>query len=403
MGKFIYKLVSKQNKVIGGSIAASSKKKAIKELKKDGSTVLFVIADKNALSFGKKLILLSSFSMMSKINFFRNLSAMLAAGVSIADTLRTFKEQEHSKKTKKVFTAMIQDVENGDRFSEAMKKHPKYFSEFLVETVNVGEVTGRLVATLDRISEDLRYQYDLKRTVMASMAYPAIVVCTMLVVLVGLMVYVLPQIASLFQELNVRMPLPTLVLFSISMFIQTYPFVVIGGIFGFILLFFILFRMKKGHYIFNYISIKLPIFGTLIKETNLALLFRTLEALFASGVSLMRSIDIARKTVKNDVYKRALDTLNPILIHGVKLSETLKPFPSLFPIQLQRMVEVGERSGKLEESFKNLNLYYDRSVRHRTQVLATTIEPLILIVVGIGIAIIALSIFLPIYDSVQIL
>lgn len=403
MAKFSYRLVTKDNKVITGSVEAWSKIGARKKIEHKGSTVLFIIPDRTSRAAKASFLSLTRFSMVEKIDFFRNLSNMIAAGMSVADALRVIQEQGRKKKTREVFTAMISDIENGQRLSETMRKHKKYFSEFLVETVAVGEVAGTLVETLDRISNDLQYRHDLNRMVMTSLAYPFIVIMVMLAVMVTLMVYVLPQVAKLFYELGAPIPLPTRILLSLSAFIQNYPIQIGIAITLLTIATILILKTKKGHYVFSYIVLKTPIFGKLIKEKNLALFFRTLEALFASGISLMRSVEIGAKTLKNDVYRNTLTNFNPILVHGTNLSEVLKPFPFLFPLQLQRIIEVGEQSGKLEESFKNLNAYYDRAVRHRTEMLTATLEPVVLVIAGLGVAGLALSLFLPLYESIQVL
>lgn len=404
MAIFSYKAVDKKNKIISGTIKAASKRQARKRLGKDGSTVLFVVPQKASGFSFRSLPFFSRFSAAERINFFRNLAAMVAAGITVADSLRVLKEQMPNKQAKKTVSDMVSDIENGQRLSGAMKKAPrKYFPEFLLEAVNVGEVSGKLTDTLDRISDDLQYEYDLKRKVTASMAYPAIVVCVMIVVAAIMMVYVLPQIATLFTELQVDLPLPTRILLWTSNFIQDYYYFIIAFVVLFIAAFIFLLKKKKSRYYIHLAYLKLPVFGKLIKETNLALFFRSLEALFNAGISLLRSIEVSEKTLKNEVYKKTLESMNPILIHGTNLSEVMKPFPFLFPLQLQRMIEVGEKTGKLEESFKRLCGYYDKSVKHRTETLTATIEPLILIIAGIGVGMLALSIFMPIYGATQAL
>jgi type IV pilus assembly protein PilC len=213
----------------------------------------------------------------------------------------------------------------------------------------------------------------------------------------------LPHIAALFRELGAPLPLPTKVLLATSVFVQTNPFIVIGVVVSIIILIILALRTKKGRYFFHYVALKIPIFGKLTREKNLALFFRTLEALFASGISLMRSVEVAKKTIKNTVYQKVLDGICPVLLHGTNLSEAFKPFPFLFPLQLQRIIEVGEESGKLEESFRNLNEYYDRTVRHKTQMITATLEPIVLIIAGLAVGGLALSIFMPLYESIQIL
>jgi len=404
MAKYYYKVVDKKNKVVSGSIKAIFKRQARKKLEQQGSTVLFVIPDKSSRWSLRSLPFFGRFSVPERIAFFRNLASMVAAGMSVADALRVAKDQYPNKQTQKMIGSMVADIENGKRLSVAMKGvSKKYFSEFLVEAVNVGEVAGRLTDTLDRISEDLQYEYDLRRKVKASLAYPVIVIFVMIIVMIVMMVYVLPQIASLFKELKANLPLPTRVLLAISGFVQKNYWFIIAAMVFLVAGVFAMTRIKKTRYFIHYFFLKMPVFGKLIKETNLSLFFRSLEALFASGISLLKSIEVSKKALKNDVYKKTLYSISPILLHGTSLSEVFKPYPFLFPVQLQRMVEVGEKTGKLEESFKRLSYYYDKSVRHRTEMLTATIEPIILVIAGISVGFIALSIFLPIYQSSQIL
>jgi type IV pilus assembly protein PilC len=164
-----------------------------------------------------------------------------------------------------------------------------------------------------------------------------------------------------------------------------------------------LWRYKKSRYVLHYLILKVPVFGELALEFNLARFFRALETLFCSGVSLVKSVDIAKKTLKNDVYQRALDEAHPMLLHGSPLTEVLKTHPNLFPLQTQRIVEVGERTGKLEEIFKRITGYYERALRHKTQMLASLIEPILILLIGIIVGGIAISVFLPIYQLSSIM
>ena len=404
MPEFTYKLVNKENRLIGGTIKAISKRKARKTLEKNDSTVLFLVPAKNTRFSFRSLPIFNKFSAIERISFFRNLASMVSSGISAVEALRVIQDQTQNKRIKKVMTEMITNIENGEKLTSAMKKAPKnFFSEFLIEAVNIGSVSGKLTDILDRIADDLQYEHDLRKKVFASLAYPAIVICVMIIVTLMMMIYVLPQIAVLFQELNTPLPFVTRALLATSAFVQKYYYLIVGAIILLVVAFIVLNKNKKTRYYIHYIYLKIPIFGKMIKETNLALFFRSLEALFSAGISLLRSVEISEKTVKNEVYQKTLMSMNPILVYGTNFSEALKPFPFLFPLQLQKMVEVGEKTGKLEESFKRLNSYYDRIVRYKAETLSTIIEPVILVIAGVGVGIIALSIFMPIYQSTQVL
>ena len=403
MARFTYKLVTKENKIIEGTLEAKSKKAALSALSADSAAVLSV--ERILPAWLTKNLALPSFGFpkIEQIHFFRNLATMLGAGMAIAEALRVLEEQVHSSGVKKAIRTITHDMENGRKLSDAMRKFQKYFSEFICESVSVGEVTGKITDVLDRISQDLEHDYELTRKVRGAMAYPIVVVVVMLVVVVGLSVFILPKIADLFKELNAALPLPTRVLLGTGDLLSRHPFAIavcfLGIFFGMVLLV----RNPKTRYAIHYAILKFPIFGELAREFNLARFFRALESLFRSGISLVRSVDIAKKTLQNDVYRKTLDAAHPLLIHGIPLTEALRPHPFLFPLQTRRIVEVGERTGKLEDVFARITGYYERALHHKTQMLASLVEPILILMIGIVVGGLALSVFLPIYQLSNIL
>ncbi|GAG31609.1 unnamed protein product, partial [marine sediment metagenome] len=145
------------------------------------------------------------------------------------------------------------------------------------------------------------------------------------------------------------------------------------------------------------------VFGDLIKEYNLVLFFRSIESIVMSGISLADAVKIAKKTLTNEVFKKALDSIYPNLVHGTPLSETLIPFPNLFPVQTQKIVAVGERTGSSEEIFNRITGHYERAVDYKTRMLTVLIEPMMIVVIGVVIAGLALSVFLPIYQVASLI
>jgi type IV pilus assembly protein PilC len=307
-------------------------------------------------------------------------------------------DQARTKKGKNIIRSIFKDIENGHKLSEGMEKFPKCFPPYLVEIIKVGEVSGELSDTLDNISINLERDYEISKKVVGAMMYPLIVISLMFIVMGVLIIYVLPQIAGLYNELGSTLPLPTRVLLESSNYLKTHPFQISGIVLLISAIIVALLRTKRGHYIFHYIMLRLPFFGELIKEFNLVRFFRGLEALFKSGVSIVNSIKIAKKTLKNDVYLRSIEGMEPILVHGVPLTDVLKPLPFLFPLQIQHMVEVGEQAGKFDVTFKHVVMYYERSINHKINTMNSFLEPALIVIVGFMVGALALSIFLPIYQ-----
>lgn len=403
MAKFSYKLINKKDQIEEGTISAFSKKQAEEKLSKEGSTVLLLLRDSSSFLKTDILSLMAGFSQTEKISFFRNLSIMIKSGLSIVEAIGVLSDQVKGTKVKKAIKEIANEVRDGKKLSESMAKYPKYFPEHLTETINMGDISGRLSDVLDRIANDLEKDHELKRKVTGAIAYPAIVTVVMLVVAFGLSFYILPLMEEMFLEFGAPLPLLTRIILSVGKFIRAYPLIILGVSAGLIIFFNLLLKQEKGRYLIHYLFLKVPIFGDLIKEYNLVLFFRSVESIVMSGISLADAVKIAKKTLTNEVFKKALDTIYPNLVHGTPLSETLIPFPTLFPVQTQKIVAVGERTGSSEEIFNRITGHYERAVDYKTRMLTVLIEPMMIVVIGIVIAGLALSVFLPIYQVATVI
>ncbi len=397
MFKFTYKSVTAERKVQEGTLWALTKGHAAKRISNRGETPVMTyrkapeILSKNInLSFG--------FSKFERILFFRNLSAMLSSGLSVTGALDVLHDQVRGASIKRAVLAISKDVENGSPLSQAMVKFPKYFPSYVVDTIALGEITGTLVDTLDRISVDLEKDYELSRKVTQALAYPIIIIVVMLALCAVLMFFVLPKIAQIFHDLNAPLPIFTRILLGIAYILSTYPIISAASVVGTIILAILIVRTKHGHYAMDYALIKMPIVGKIVREFNLVKFFRALETLVASGISWVEGVEVAKKTLNNDLYRNAIETVHPMLIHGETLSQALKPYPKLFPMQTQRILAVGEQTGRFESTLKNITTYFERSLNHQTQILTSLIEPFLMIIIGIVVGGLALSIFLPIYQ-----
>ena len=404
MFKFHYKLVTKNGKIEEGYTSSFLKKLAEKKLSKDGSVVVFIELDRD--STARKTLnffSFSSFSTIEKINFFKNFSMMNMAGLSMISSLDVLAEQIKNNRVRDAVWKIIEDVKNGQRLSKAMSKFRKYFPEYTTETINMGERSGRLSETLNQISIDLEKDDDLQKKVIGAIAYPSIIVCVMIVVVVFLMLYILPKVAQLYEELNAQVPFFTRILLSFGSFLTKNPFLLPIIIFLVLVGSYILLQFKKGKYFFNYLTLKLPIFGEFIKDYNLVLFFRSLSSLLKSGVSLVDAVEVSKKTTKNETYRKIIDNIKPLLIRGVPLSTAISSFPFFFPTQIRKTIEVGEETGKMEETFTHITNYYERSVDYKTKIMTVLIEPVVMLILAFLVGGMALSLFLPLYNIANVM
>ncbi len=337
-------------------------------------------------------------SALERIIFFRNFAAMISAGLSIHEIFSIFEEQARPRRFRSVLVAMRRRIENGERLSSAMRHYPHYFFEVLVETVVIGEVSGRLPEMMERIAFDLEQDFELRRKVIGAIAYPVVILVVMLAAAAVILISVLPKIAELVFEYGATVPLPTRVLLATSAFAAAHPPALGVAAAALAVSALAFFHTKHGRYTAHAAVLRLPLFGPLIREYHLARFFRALHSLFASGTTLLRSVGIARMTVGNEVYRTALAAADPVLLAGAPLSRVLRLHPRLFPSQTTRIIEVGERTGKLDEMFGHITGYYERAIRHKTQIMVSLLEPVLIAVLGIVIGGIILSVFLPIYQ-----
>ncbi|MDX1608258.1 MAG: type II secretion system F family protein [Candidatus Spechtbacterales bacterium] len=402
MAKFSYKIVS-NNQLKQGSINALSLSLARRKLDGENTTVLSLKRE-DASALRKEISFsFSGFPYTERINFYRDLSIMIQSGLSMVESLRVLKEQLAGSGVKKAVEAIASRVEGGEQLSRAMRDYPKYFSPYIIETIHAGETAGRLSETLYTISQDLQKDYEVRRKVISAITYPVLVIAVMIAVAIAMMIYILPQIAILFEEFDAQMPLPTRILIGTGEFFASNPFMLLALILGSAAAFFLALRSEKGKYFIHSVILKTPVFKNLIKNYNLVIFFRALGSLVASGTPFVRSVEIAEKTVKNEVYRKTIASTRPALLHGVRLAEVLEPYPKLFPKQTQKIISVGESTGNLEKTFGRITEYYEEAVDHQTKILTVLIEPILMLLIGVVVGGLALSIFLPIYQAASLI
>lgn len=405
MPTYHYRIIDKDARVRTGTIEARLRWFAKRTLQKEESTILLLTSPNSPLERFRQIEITfgSGFSALEEIMFYRNFSAMLGVGMPVATALDVLTEQSRTIAGGKIITGIRSRIEGGAPLSQAMLAHPSHFKEHIAETVRVAEMTGDMVTTLGEISDNLERDYEISRRVVGAIMYPVVILTVLLIVSVLLIVVVLPKIVEMFDELGAELPFLTRALIGVGRVLSEYPFLVATGVLGVIGAFVATYRTKGGKLFFHKVILQIPVFGLLVKEYNQVRFFRALRTLFASGVSLFYSVEVANKTMRNVAYQEAISQVGPALLHGAPLSEALSSYPHLFNLQTRRMLQVGEQAGKYDESFNHLTRFFERSVHHRVELMNSVLEPILILVVGIVVGGIALSIFAPIYKVSEII
>lgn len=394
--QYSYKATTVDGKMMQGFIDASDPGAAASYLRGRGFFPISIVVKKRGrmgdlFSFGSKI------SNADLVFFTRQLSSMLASGLTLMQALNILKTQVEKPEMFVMLDGIITDIEDGKSFSEAIQKYPVIFSPIYISLIKTAEASGLLDKVLLRLADNLEKQQKLKGTIKSALMYPAIVITGMVIIVIIMMIFVIPQLTTLYENLGVELPLPTLIIITLSNFTTTFWPLIIGVI---VLLVFAYKRWKKteaGQLILDSLVLKLPIFGKLNNEVILTEFTRTLGLLVGSGTLVVDAFAQSSGVTGNVLYKHAIAGISRRVEKGVSIGDAMLAYP-LFPQIVIQMVKIGEETGKLDESLLKVSEYYEREVDQTVKTLTTAMEPVIMIILGIGVAFLVISIITPIYS-----
>ncbi|AEF17190.1 MULTISPECIES: type II secretion system F family protein [Thermoanaerobacterium] len=329
--------------------------------------------------------------------FCRQFSVLINAGIPIVASLATLSEQVENKRLKKALTDVYEDVQKGKTLSESMRKHPDVFPMLLFNMIEAGEVSGTLDKVLNEMAEHFEKENNLNQKIKSALAYPAIVSIVAVLVVVFLVTNVLPTFVGMFKNAGAQLPTPTLILLGLSDSIAHYWYVYLGNI---VLLIFVLLRTIKtdrGRELFDFLMLKIPIFGPLNVKIITSRFTRTLSTLIGSGIPLMESLSVVEKVVGNTVVANGLKKAEEEIKRGNGLALPLKKI-DIFPPMVIQMIKVGEDSGSLDSILKKTADFYDSEVDTAVSQMTTLIEPLIIVLLASIVGFIVVSIVMPMFQ-----
>jgi len=349
---------------------------------------------KGGFAFGR--VKLSDLSV-----FCRQFSTMIDAGVSLVRCLAVLGEQTPSPKLRRIIWDIQKEVEAGSTLSAAMAKYPRVFNNLFVGLVRAGEVGGVLEESLQRLASFLEKDLELRRKVKSAMTYPIIVMVVSVGIVLGLVTFVLPKFLALFVELGMKesdMPVPTQMLQGFSNFLtRGWPmrqvYIAIGLV-VFIILWKMLTRTKFGRRAYDFIKLKVPIFGKLNHRIALARFSRTLGTLLVSGVPILSAMETVAGTVDNDIIGDAILEARARIREGDRIGDPLQR-SKLFPPMVVQMITIGEESGSLDQMLAKIAEFYEQEVDAALASLTSAIEPVMIVFLGGAVGFIVVSMFMP--------
>jgi len=392
---FSYKAKDQKGKLVDGEVEASDQREAINKIKSLKLSVVSISQSKKKRSKEGKV------KPKEIVIFSRQLSTLVSSGVPIVQSLGILESQAETKNFKQVIERVRQDIEGGLSISDAMAKHPKAFDELYVSMIRAGEVGGILDTILDRLATYLESSSALKDKVKSALMYPMIVGSIAIVLTIFLVIFVIPIFKNIFMGFGAELPLITRIVIGTSDFLKANIIYIIiaagGGAYG----------IKKyistdaGRRKFDYILLKMPVFGMILKKVAIARFSRTLGTLVKSGVPILQGLETVAKTSGNKIIEGVLLDSMKSIREGGKISDPLKK-SDVFPSMVVQMISVGEETGSLDNMLSKIADFYDQEVDAAVKGLTSMIEPIVMVFMGAVIGFIVIAMFIPMFEMGEI-
>lgn len=380
-----------------GIVEAIDTKEAASFLRERGLIVYSLVPVNQSVGLGSLFYAISHVSLNDKVKMTEQLASMITAGLPLTKALELMVSQTNKKKLQEVLVSLLEDVEAGSQLSKGMMKHPTVFDDAYVSLVRAGEASGQLGVVLKKLAETLEKQRQFRAKIVGAMIYPAIVMIAMIGAFVIIVMFVVPQMAQVYQSFNVQLPFTTLALIKISAFTNTYWYIVLLVIAGLLALHKFLSKTKEGEYAFSKFYMKIPLIGSLIKQSNVVSFARVLGLLIQAGVPIIDGLTIVKDSMSNVIYRDSVLYFIEDVRHGYPLSQSINQDKN-FPQLAGQMVLIGEETGTIDQRLFSIADYYEGEVDKVVRNLSTAVEPLIMIVLGAMVALLIFSVILPIYQ-----
>ncbi len=394
--KFVYQARTKSGDLKKGLVTAASQSKA-EQLLSDNGLIIISLKQETESILNKLDFFSNRISYKDLVLFSRQFSTLVAARVPIVQALRILESQVSNKGLIKVTRSLVQSVEGGESLSLALSKHPKVFGNIYISLVKSGEASGQVAESLSYLADQLEKDYDLRSRVKSAMTYPAFVLSALVVVGVLMFKFVLPNLVSVLKEQGGDLPLVSEILIRFTDFFEVYWWIVLLG------MAFLAFGIRMyvqtigGRYFWDALKMRLPIIGQLLEKIYLARFARNMSTLVAGGIPIIQALRIISDIINNVIYRDILLEAAQQVTNGKSVSDALahhKEFPPL----VTQMVKVGEQTAQLDTILMKMAIFYEKEVDAKVSTLSSLLEPIIMLILGLGVGVLVAGVLLPIYN-----
>jgi type II secretory pathway component PulF len=402
MPNFKYKIRDKHGRASTGTIEGASRESVASHFKQMGyMPILIEEARPGVRNINFIQRFLSRVSQEELIVFTRQLATLQRAGVAILVSLGSISEQVNNPHFKKIIKGITNDIESGKGLSDALSKFPSIFSNIYINMIRSGEAAGMLDDVLDKLAKLLEYEEDIKMKVRQAVRYPMLVMITLSIAFPVLVMFIIPKFSALFARFNTDLPLPTKILLGLHFILSHYWYLIILAIAAAVVAFRKFIHTPSGRYAWDSVKLKAPVFGQLLSKIALSRFSRMTALLSSSGIPILNTFEIVKGSVGNVIIAESIDNIIEGIGQGKGIAEPMK-LSGLFPGIVVQMVKIGEETGRLNELLLNVSDYYDSQVDYTVKNLTVLIEPMLIFALGIMVLIMALGIFMPMWNLISV-
>jgi type IV pilus assembly protein PilC len=396
--RFTYKARTQEGKIQRGTVEASSRKAALDILEKYGLYATALKEEGKGGFLGKEISFGMGISQKDLVIFTRQFGVMLKSAIPPVEALKAQVAQTPNPSFREKILRMAEAVETGASLSQAFSLYPKIFDPFYVSIIKSGEATGKVADALNYLADHLEREYNLHQKIRGAMIYPAFVVIVFIAAFFLVTFFIVPKLTDILKGFTGKLPLSTRLMISLSDFVRKGGWVLILGLLGVLFLLPLFMKhSKKTNKFYDKISLKIPILGDFYKRIYLTRFSQNLSVLISAGLPITQALKITKDIIDNSVYKEIIKEAEERVARGERISAVFSEHPEQIPPFVTQMISTGEDTGRLEQTLMDIVHFYRQEIERTTANLTTILEPVLILTLGIGIAVLAVSVFIPLF------
>ena len=402
MSTFSYRARDNTGRLIRGAIDALSREEVADKLQRMEYAPVSITEVITSLKLDQFQGMFRRIKNQDIVMFNVQFANLLSSGLTITTSLNTLQMQNENKRMREVISGVYQNVEAGESLSRSLSKYPEVFTNLFISMVRAAEVGGDLAGVLNRYAEFSESQTEMRRKIKEALFYPVILIAAAIGVTVFMATFLIPKFVEIFNQTGIDLPLPTVVLYCIGTAIRQFWYLII--LVGLSTAFGIKKYLKTdlGKLKFDTLMLKLPVLGPILRKIFISRFARTLATLIGGGVPILESLQTVREVVNNKVFDRVIRQVCKSVEKGISLAESLHISGEL-PQDAVQMISVGEESGNLAKMLNKVSDFYDRTTDYSIKRMVASLEPILLVVMGVIVAFTMASMFFPMFDMAKVL